>query len=101
MHLSKRDQTAKVSATEARRRKEVALAELRELQVRREKGELLDAAKVNNYIGGMILRAAEILDRLPDELADRLAYLTDPVACKDLLRSELNRARDQLAEYRA
>jgi hypothetical protein len=43
--LSKRDQKAKVSATEASRRKNVALAKLRELQLEREERKVLLAAK--------------------------------------------------------
>jgi len=82
--------------------REAALkVEERALKIAQKKGMLLDAARVNAYIGGMILRAAEVLDRLPDELADRLAQMSDPVACKELLRSELARARFELAEYRA
>jgi len=100
-HLSKGDKRAKTSANEARRRKECALAELREMEVRKRRGDLVELTPVNAYIGGIILRAAEVLDRIPDELADRLAQTSDPVACKELLRRELNRARGELAEYRS
>jgi hypothetical protein len=46
-HLSKADRTADVSASEARRRKEVALAGLRELQLRQAEGKLLSATQVD------------------------------------------------------
>jgi hypothetical protein len=64
-------------------------------------GKLADVGKVNAWVAGMIIRAATILDRLPDELADRLSQMTDPVEIKSLLARELSRARTELAEYRA
>ena len=81
--------------------KEAALkAEERALKIAQKKSMLFDAVKVNGYISGMIIRAADILDRLPDELADRLAQMTEPNECKRLLATEIGRARAELAEYR-
>ena len=61
---------------------------------------LVDIAKVNGWVAGMITRAAGILDRIPAELGDRLAQISDPIACRALLKAELDRARNELAEYR-
>jgi phage terminase Nu1 subunit (DNA packaging protein) len=61
---------------------------------------LVDVAKVNAWVAGMITRAAGILDRIPAELGDRLAQISDPIACQKLLKGELDRARNELAQYR-
>jgi len=63
-------------------------------------GKLVEVAKVNAYVAGMIIRAKTILASIQDELADRLAQEIDPVACKALLKREHNRALAELAEYR-
>ena len=47
--LSNADKLAKVSANEARRRKEVALAGMRELELGRMQSNLLDAEKVQAF----------------------------------------------------
>ena len=70
----------------------LALAKLR--------GDLVDVAKVNAHVAGMITRAAGILDRIPAELGDRLAQISNPIECQKLLKAELDRARNELAEYR-
>jgi phage terminase Nu1 subunit (DNA packaging protein) len=75
-------------------------ADLAELERKRLQESLWPAEKVNTWNGGMIMKAAEILDRIPVELADRLAQQSDPAACCALLKRELDRARFQLAEYR-
>jgi hypothetical protein len=62
---------------------------------------LVDLAKVNAWVAGMITRAAGILDRIPAELGDRLAQISDPIACQKLLKAEIDRARHELAEYRS
>jgi hypothetical protein len=61
---------------------------------------LVDLAKVNAFVAGMITRAAGILDRIPAELGDRLSQISDPIACRALLKAEIDRARHELAEYR-
>jgi hypothetical protein len=85
----------------SRAAKEQYLAELRRLELEQKQGDLVQLAVVNAWVAGMIIRAATILDRIPDEFADRLSQETDPVVIRDLLRTELGRARNELAEYRA
>ena len=62
---------------------------------------LVDLSKVNAWVAGMITRAAGILDRIPAELGDRLSQISDPIACQKLLKAEIDRARHELAQYRA
>lgn len=86
--LSKADQAAKVSATEARRRKEVALAELREMEVAQRARALLPAAEVRQtWAEGLAVIRDRIL-MLPDRLAARLAHRPE-AEVRAVLRDEL------------
>lgn len=89
--LSKADQAAKISTTEARRRKEVALAELRELEVRQRRGELLEAASVQRQWAGGLAVLRDRLLSLPDRLGAILAGRGE-VEVRVLLRDALEEA---------
>jgi hypothetical protein len=65
--------TPKVSKAEADRRKAVALAELRELEVRRRRGELLEAAEVQKQWAAGLAALRDRLLSLPDRLGAVLA----------------------------
>ena len=71
--LSKFDQEAKISANEARRRKEVALAEMRELELRRRKDELIETAAVRAVWCEHHARIRDRFLAIPDRLAESLA----------------------------
>jgi hypothetical protein len=86
--------------TEARRQLEWVRLERENLALAKLRGDLVDVAKVNGFVAGMIVRAAGILDRIPAELGDRLSQISDPIACQKLLKTEIDRARHELAEYR-
>jgi terminase small subunit / prophage DNA-packing protein len=88
------------SLQESQRRKELALAELRELELAKAKGELAPVKELNQHFATGILRARDILLRIPAELADRLAQTSDPIEVKNLLRAEIHRALKQLSEYK-
>ncbi len=75
--LSKADQAAKISETEARRRKEVALAELRELELRQRKGELLAASDVRDKWVTILTAVKTAVLRMPDKLAPQMAAAAD------------------------
>jgi hypothetical protein len=64
---------SKVSKTEADRRKAVALAELRELEVRQRRGELLNAAEVQKQWASGLASLRDRLLSLPDRLGAILA----------------------------
>jgi hypothetical protein len=91
----------RVSYTEAQRRKEMALAELRELDLAKARGEVASTVEVNQYVATMILRAREILLRMAAELGDRVAQTSDPIECRRLIETEVHRALRQLAEFTA
>jgi hypothetical protein len=86
--LSKADQQAKVSTTEARRRKEVALARLREMEAAQRAGVLLFAADVRKVWAERLGALKDRILILPDRLAARLANRPE-VEVRAILRDEL------------
>lgn len=86
--LSKADQQAKVSATEARRRKEVALARLREMDAAQRAGILLLAADVRNTWAERLGALKDRILILPDRLGARLANRPE-AEVRAILRDEL------------
>jgi len=89
--LSKADQAAKVSATEARRRKEVALAELREMEAAQRRGELLAAGEVRKRWAAGLAALRDRLLSLPDRLGATLAG-RDEAEVRAVLRTALEEA---------
>lgn len=86
--LSKADQQAKISATEAERRRKVALAEIREMERDERRGALLPAATIRKV---WVERLGALKDRvlmLPDRLAARLANRSE-IEVRAVLRDEL------------
>lgn len=71
--LSKADQEAKISTNEARRRKEVALAHLREMEAAQRAGMLLVASEVRKTWAEGFSALKDRILILPDRLAARLA----------------------------
>jgi hypothetical protein len=63
----------KISKGEADRRKAVALAELRELELRQKRGELLEAAEVQKQWAAGLAAIRDRLLALPDRLGAVLA----------------------------
>ncbi len=97
MKLSKADQCAKVTSTEARRRKDVALARMREIQVQRLEGQLLDRDDVREAGTGMVSKARAVLLAMPGELCDRLAAEADPIRCREMLDKRVREALEKLS----
>lgn len=89
--LSKADSAAKVSATEARRRKEVALARLREMEVAQKAGLLLPASDVRATWAEQLGALKDRVLILPDRLAARLANRPE-TEVRTILRDELEQA---------
>jgi hypothetical protein len=85
---------------EAERRKQIALADLKELELAHKRGELVNKDEVNNFFGGLFLKARDILSHIAPELKDRLAHETDPVQIESLIDAEVRRALELLAEYK-
>lgn len=87
--LSKADKVAKVSATEARRSKEEALARLRWLEVAKAEATVFDAAAVRSELAAMHKQIRDGFLRLPDKLARQLAAASDPRECRDMMAGEV------------
>jgi hypothetical protein len=79
---------APMTQKEARRRKDVALMRLRELQVRKERGLLISVAAVERKYAELMARFRDRALQLPDRLAARLAGQPES-AVRDALRAEL------------
>lgn len=86
-----KQQRAAVSKAEADRRKAVALAELRELEVRQRRGELLEAAAVQREWSARLASLRDRLLALPDRVAAIVANRGEAEA-RRLLREALEEA---------
>ena len=87
------------SFNQAQRRKEVAIADLRELELKQKRGELVPVSDVNAFVSGMVVRARDILLRVAPELRDRLAVCSDPIECEAMVTDEVYRALRELSEF--
>ncbi len=86
--LSKADQRAKISQNEARRRKEVALAEIREMERDQKRGALLPTAEVRKVWADKLGALKDRVLMLPDRLGARLARRSE-ADVRAILRDEL------------
>lgn len=69
-----------------------------ELQARTMAGELVEAAAVSRGITDAAAAMRASLERIGDRIGPRLAELTDPDACTDLVSREIDDALVQLAK---
>ena len=86
--LSKADQHAKISATEAERRRKCAMADIREMERDQKRGALLPAADVRKVWAERLGALKDRVLMLPDRLAARLANRPE-VEVRGVLRDEL------------
>ena len=82
---------------EARLRRELAIAELKELDLAERKGELVNKKKAEKQIGSMILNAKAKLLALPGKLAPQLAGLHNAGIVESLIRAEIYAVLNELA----
>lgn len=88
------------SFANAERRKEIAWANLRELELATKSGELVPVAEINAWMAGCIVEARNILIRIAPELRDKLAIETDPAEIDRLISVQIDRALFQLKEFK-
>jgi len=86
---------------DAQRRKESALADLRELELAEKRRDLLSASEVSTAIHEFIATSKSKLLLLGDELGDRLAAESDPIRCRELVNAEVRNALTALSNYKA
>lgn len=85
----------------AQRRKEIALANLRELELAEKQGVLVNANEVAEGWAALVSEAKSKLMLIPDELCDRLAVESHPVRCREIMREEIRAALEVLAKGQA
>jgi hypothetical protein len=81
---------------EIKLRKETALTIATELSNAQRAGDLLPKNWVESWCGEAIIKAREMILKIPTELRDRLATESDPFVIEALLRTELQRALETL-----
>ncbi len=86
--LGKRDQKAKASLYQSRKLKERCLAELRQLELRERKGELIQTAAVRAVWSEHHARIRDRALAMPDRLAEALANQPASVV-REKLRAEV------------
>jgi hypothetical protein len=86
--LSRADQQAKISATEAERRRKVAIAQIREMERDQKRGALLPAVEVRKVWAKSLGALKDRVLMLPDRLAARLANRSE-AEVRGVLRDEL------------
>lgn len=86
------------SYASAQARKEVALANLRELEHRQKLGELVDVADMERAwaTAGQTMRDG--LLSLPELIAPQVAAVTDPRQVRDILRAEIRKVIENIPE---
>lgn len=82
----------------ARARREAALAEMAEIELQRQRGELVQTKAVCERIRALARGARDMLLALPDRLAPRLAGESDPFECHRILLEELERVCCEIAD---
>lgn len=95
--LSKADERAKVSANEARRRKEVALAEIREAEAAEKVGRALPADQVEAAWSEIRTKIKTAVLRIPVQCAAKVAAVTDPREVRAVLQAECESILRELA----
>lgn len=86
------------SYAEARRRKELALAHLRELEFKQKAGELVNTRSVQDSWFAVLRLTRNRILNIPDRVADMLATETDAAVVHTTLMAELNQALSTLAD---
>ncbi len=89
--------SGEMSHREASRRKETALAQLREVELAQRRGALVDKRQIDSALTGIAATIRQALERLPDTLAPRLAAEADEARIATFLADELERVLADLA----
>ena len=87
-HLTKADKAAKVSQNEARRRKELALAEIREMEAAEKAGRLIAADQVEAAWADIRAKIKRAVLRIPVNCAAKVAAVSDAREARGVLMAE-------------
>jgi terminase small subunit / prophage DNA-packing protein len=94
-------QTEATTLDEARRQLVVTQTRQAELQLAKDRGELVAIADVEQYVTDMISNARAKLIGIPSKLAPIVATKTKQAECKDIIEGEINEALVELSAYSA
>ena len=84
----------------AKTQREYVAVEREGLELALRKGEMAPLGEINAHVAGMVIRARDILIRMPAYLRDRLAQEKNPDVCAELITAEIERALAELSEFR-
>ena len=87
-----------ISLDEARKNKAIAEAELLELNLEKEKGNLLDRDLVDKQWANLVLSCKNKLEAIPNKLAPILAVENGIDVCKNILTTQIAEALSELAK---
>lgn len=93
--------TSKMDIEEANRRSAVANAEIREIELRRMKGELVEIADVAATVGDDYARCRARMLAIPSKITPRLSQLTDPAAIRATVETAITEALAELSSHDA
>jgi len=83
----------------SRARKEAAVADLKEMEVEEERGELLRRSKVEKAIFQVVRTQREAFQSMPARLAGELATMDDPGEIERFLAEDVRRVLEEAAEH--
>lgn len=88
----------RITEQEGRRRKEVALARLRELEVAKEEGKVIPVQQVVDAWTRTGGRIRDALLSIPDKVGPLTAAATTAIECRDIVRTEIEQILRTLAD---
>lgn len=94
-----KDLPAAVRLLEAQATKEEQLAILRQMEVEERKATLVDLNEIETVWGKIVSATRSRMLNLSDELAARLAVVTDVLECRAIIDREVKAALSSLTEY--
>jgi len=96
--VAKEAQEAKESFNSASLRKEVALANLKEIEEAQKRGELISVEMARNYMTSMVVRARDCWMGIAD-LTDRIRQEPDGIVARQLVEKEVRRGLEELEKF--
>lgn len=91
--------TSKLDIDEARRRKTVAEAALAELELSKQRGEVVSLEVVSTVVGDQLSACKARLVAIPTKVAPVLVSVTDVTECRDIIDAAVREALNELSGY--
>ena len=78
----------------------VVRLKLRQVALREKEGALVQATEVRASWAALVLNAKSRLLQMGDEVAEELAYESDPIRCKKIVEDKVHEVLNELARYK-